>query len=330
MIIKSYILEKNISSLKNFEIILLYGENSGLKKDFKKIIKETNKAKNINFTQEEILGNENLFFREIENKSLFDEKKIIFIDNVSDKFLKIIEECVSKNLETKVVLFSENLTKNSKIRNFFERSKKYHCVACYPDSNITLQKIIFEKLKGFEGLNGENINAILNVSGNDRYKLNNELEKIEICFKSKKIEKKKLLEILNISTNEDINKLKDEALNGNKLIVNDLLSNTNLENEKCIYYLFIVNQRLNTIAQLLNLKKNMPIEIAIAEIKPPIFWADKENLIKQAKIWSIKKVNQTLKKIYELEILIKSNNSIEKKLFIKKLFLDICNEANVV
>ena len=109
MIIKSYILEKNISSLKNFEIILLYGENSGLKKDFKKIINETNKAKNINFTQEEILGNENLFFREIENKSLFDEKKIIFIDNVSDKFLKIIEECVSKNLETKVVLFSENL-----------------------------------------------------------------------------------------------------------------------------------------------------------------------------------------------------------------------------
>ena len=74
----------------------------------------------------------------------------------------------------------------------------------------------------------------------------------------------------------------------------------------------------------------MPIEIAIAEIKPPIFWADKENLIKQAKIWSIKKVNQTLKKIYELEILIKSNNSIEKKLFIKKLFLDICDEANVV
>ena len=34
-----------------------------------------NKQQNINFTQEEILGNENLFFREIENKSLFDEKK---------------------------------------------------------------------------------------------------------------------------------------------------------------------------------------------------------------------------------------------------------------
>ena len=35
MIIKSYILEKNIISLKNFEIILLYGVNSGLKRTLK-------------------------------------------------------------------------------------------------------------------------------------------------------------------------------------------------------------------------------------------------------------------------------------------------------
>ena len=67
--------------------------------------------------------------------------------------------------------------------------QKYHCVACYPDSNITLQKIIFEKLKGFEGLNGENINAILNVSGNDRYKLNNELKKLKFVLKVKKLKK---------------------------------------------------------------------------------------------------------------------------------------------
>ena len=39
MILKSYIVEKNIDSLKDYSSILVYGENIGLKDDIKEKIK---------------------------------------------------------------------------------------------------------------------------------------------------------------------------------------------------------------------------------------------------------------------------------------------------
>ena len=43
MILKSYIIEKNISMLDNYYAVLFYGENIGLKDDFKGFIKNFNK-----------------------------------------------------------------------------------------------------------------------------------------------------------------------------------------------------------------------------------------------------------------------------------------------
>ena len=62
MISKSYLLESNINQIDK-NLILFYGENLGLKNDFKSKIKLNNKKiKIINFTQEEILKNEYFFF----------------------------------------------------------------------------------------------------------------------------------------------------------------------------------------------------------------------------------------------------------------------------
>ena len=43
MIIKSYIVEKDLNKISNYNLILFYGANLGLKKDFKRVIKDSNK-----------------------------------------------------------------------------------------------------------------------------------------------------------------------------------------------------------------------------------------------------------------------------------------------
>ena len=48
MIIKSYEVQKNKSNLSKYNFFLLYGENFGLKKDIKEIIKIAVKQKNDN------------------------------------------------------------------------------------------------------------------------------------------------------------------------------------------------------------------------------------------------------------------------------------------
>ena len=40
MILKSYNLEKNLKTIENYKIFLFYGENEGLKKDFKVNLKK--------------------------------------------------------------------------------------------------------------------------------------------------------------------------------------------------------------------------------------------------------------------------------------------------
>ena len=49
---------------------------------------------------------------------------------------------------------------------------------------------------------------------------------------------------------------------------------------------------------------------------------------KQAKKWSSLKIHSLLQNTYKLEVDIKSNLLIDKKILIKKLIIDICKLAN--
>ena len=327
MIYKSYLVEGNIKILQN-NINLFYGENLGLKNDLKFIIKTNYKEfKIIRFFEDELLKNNNLLLQEISNGSLFEEKKIIFIEQVSDKITNLIEGLEIKSDDEKIFLFSDILEKRSKLRNFFEKSKKHGVSACYPDNEISIKSIIQKKLKEFQGLSATNINLILDNSNLDRVKLNNEIDKIHLFFSNKVLITEKLEKLLNTKNNQDFNILKDEALLGNKSKTNKLLSDTTLEEDKNIFYLNTINQRVGRLFQV-SKSKEKSIEKAIEDLKPPIFWKDKKNFFEQAKKWDQSKIRSLLRKTYEIEVKIKSNNQINKNLLIKNLIVDICESAN--
>ena len=326
---KSYLAEQNIDILKN-NFVLFYGENLGLKDEFKEKIKIKNHdGEIINFSQEDIVKNDEPFLNEILNVSLFKKKKIIFVNLANDKFLNLFEKIEKRITDQKLYLFSEILDKRSKLRNHFEKSKNTDVVACYADNEISIRKIILEKLKAFKGLSNQNLNIIINNCNLNRAKLKNELSKIVIYFKNKNIESDKLEKLLNNNVNDDFNLLKNAALLGDKIKTNKLLSDTIIEADKNIYYLNLINQRLNKLSEILKLSKNSTIETAISNIKPPIFWKDKLSFIEQAKIWNHDKLKAILKETYKLEIEMKSNSMIEKNVLLKKLIIDMCSLANV-
>ena len=328
MIYKSYTIENNINLIKE-NLTLFYGENLGLKDEFKRKIKLNYKdSEIINFSQEDVLKNTNKFFSEIYNISLFDVNKIFFISQTNDKILDIIKELETKISEQKLFLFSEILDKKSKLRNYFEKSKNCSLVACYTDNELTIKNIIIRELNGYEGLSAENLNLIINSCSLDRIKLKNEIEKIISFFIDKKINNKELELLLNLRENDDFNILKDEAFNGNRIDTNKLLSDTFIETDKNILYLNMISKRLEKLFEIFKLSEKTSIENAINSIKPPIFWKDKPSMILQAKKWDKKKVKDTLIEAYNLEIQIKSSSILNKNILIKKFLLDICDTAN--
>ena len=328
MIYKSYLIEQNINLLDK-NLFLFYGENLGLKNELKDKIKFQNKnAEIINLSQDDIINNIDNFFNEILNISLFDEKKIYFINQVNDKILDAIKIIEPKIDSQKFYLMSESLDKRSKIRNYFEKSNNCGVVACYIDNEISFKKIIIERLKNYKGVTTENINLISDKCNLNRDKLNNELDKIYTFFLEKNIDRNKLEILLDNKINNDFSLLKDEAFNGNKIETNKLLSDTIIDSEKNILYLNIINQRLLKLNEIFKLIGQTSLEKAIDMLKPPIFWKDKPAFLKQAKKWNMNKIKKILNKTYSLELEIKSNSIVNKNILLKKLLIDICNLAN--
>ena len=325
---KSYLIEQNISSL-NERFVLFYGENLGLKLDLKKKIKETFVDHEIlNLNQEDLLNKSNSFYNEINSNSLFQKEKLIFIDQSTDKIFEILEDIVEKNIDYKVFVFSDILEKKSKLRNYFEKSKVCAAVPCYEDNDISIKKIITNKLKGYKGLTPRNLNLILENSGLNRIKLNNEIEKILTFFTNKVIDDEILATLLDARINDDFNILRDEAFKGNKSKTNKLLTDTILEPEKYIFYLNIINNRLNKLYEITEGDKNMNIEQRINQLKPPIFWKDKPNFVSQAQKWTKTKIKTIFDNTYNLELKIKTQSALNQSILIKKLIVDICEMAN--
>ena len=80
MILKSYIVEKNLRILDNYKAVLLYGENNGIKDDIRLALKNANKETEIiNFFEDEILKNKNILYENISNGSFYFKKSNFYI-----------------------------------------------------------------------------------------------------------------------------------------------------------------------------------------------------------------------------------------------------------
>jgi DNA polymerase-3 subunit delta len=236
VIIKSY--ETSKINIKKNNIILLYGKNSGLKKEV--ISSELLKKINYNVTfyeEKEILDNKNIFFENISSNSLFEKEKTIIIKRASDKILKTIEEVNEKNLEDILIIIdAENLEKKSKLRTFFEKNKKLVCVPFYPDNDQTLSKLTYNFFRDKKiSVSNSNINLIVNKCNGDREKLMSELHKVEYFSKNgKKIDNENISKLINLIDNHSMSELIDNCLAKNKKKTISILNENNFSNEDCI------------------------------------------------------------------------------------------------
>jgi DNA polymerase-3 subunit delta len=331
MILKSYIVEQNLNILKDYSAILMYGENNGIKDDIKVEIKSQNKdAEIFNFFERDIIK-KNLLFESVANQSLFDEKKIIFIHEASDKILEALEQClILENKNIYIYILSEKLEKKSKLRNWFEKDKNLAIFACYEDNERTLITYVNKELKDFKGLTGEIINLIITNSNMDRRIIKSEILKIKDYFLQKKVNKDQIIEILNIKHDNDFNEIRDKALMGEKVKINKLLSETSIINEDVFFYLSNINYRILKLYEISKISEDNKnnYEKTLNVIKPPIFWKDKPIIIQQLKKWSKKKLEEIIFKVGETEVLMKKNSYLRNDIIIKDLILHLTSKAS--
>ena len=309
MIIKNFEL-KNFIDKKN--LFLIYGENEGLKEDLiLEFSKFYTKESTFKYTEKEILLNLEDFYNNIFSQSFFEKKKLIIINNSTDKIKNEIELLLTKNIEDTTLIFLSNiLEKKSKLRSLFEKNKNLVTAAVYKDDHRVLLNIAhsFFKSKKID-ISIESINLVIERSSEDRKNLRNELKKIEgFIGNKKKINFSELVKLTNLTENHGISKIVDISLAKNKQQTLRALNDNIFSPEDMI---IIVRSYLMKSKRLLRLatelEKNKDIDQVISSSKPPIFWKDKDIVKKQLKFWTRESTTELIQNINKIELQIKKN-----------------------
>ena len=328
MIIKSFEIENNIQKIDNFKLILIYGENIGLKETLKKKIVNLNKnAEIINLYQEDINRNKDVVVNEINNISLFSTKKLIIINQVSESTFTDLDNTlnIDGKENIKVILIAELLDKKSKLRASFEKKNNLAVIPCYNDNDITLRKLVQNELGEFKNLNSNSVNMILNYSNLNRKTILNNIEKIKSFYENKIISDNNLETLLNSDRNELFENIRDAALSGDKTKLNVLLNNFPFTNEDAFLYLNKLNYKLVRLLEILKENnKHNDLNITLSKIRPPIFWKEKPIYLKLLKKWHISSVLEALTYLGAIQEKLKKNSTLNGITIVKNAITNIC------
>ncbi len=301
----------NKIQLNENKFYLFYGVNEGQKNDkIYELLSSIDKNNIFKYDEKEILNDERIFFDQILTKSLFNDQKIIIINRATDKIFKILNDVVDKEINDIVIINSSALEKKSKLRNLFEKTNKFVCVAFYEDTNETLIKLASNFFKKNQILiSSLDMNLIVNKCAGDRGILYNEMNKIKYyTLKNKKITSEQILKLTNLIENFSIFELVNNCLAKNKKKTLDILTENNFDNSDCIIIIRSFLLRSKKIYELRkSYEKNKDLELTIDNFKPPIFWKEKEITKKQIFNWSIKDLRTLIYRLSQLELLAKKN-----------------------
>ena len=291
MIIKSYELEK--INIKEKNILLLYGENEGLKSE---IIKDKFKKKFepsiYNYDEVEILKNEKNFFEEILSQSFFEKYKLIIINRSTDKITKIVKEITGRSL-----------------RNLFEKDKNLICCAFYPDDHKSLFLLannFFRKEK--ISISQDIINIIIQRCGGNRQNLRNELQKVvNYLLNKKNITLEEIIKLTNSIENKDIVELVDTCLAKNEKKMIQILNENNFSKDETILIIRTFLLKAKRLLRISEESNGKNIDNVLTSFRPPIFWKDKTIVKQQIQNYSSQKLKKLIISINKNELLIKKN-----------------------
>ena len=294
-------------------VILLYGENQDLINDLNqqivsKFIEEEKISKS--FFEEDIIKNPENITNYYLNGSLFDDNKnISIIKNCSDKILEIVNKIKNNISDNVIILNSEILLKNSKLRQFGEYDKLAICIPCYQETKFDIKKFLTQQIQiNNIQLSDSQSEVIMNSSSLKRSKIKEVMEKLTLYKNSGKITDQIIEEIctdVDLKKNDEII---DILLSKNEKNINEFISNMSNYEKNFIEIIIILRSFIIKILDIQKNNKNFSIDERIERYKPPIFWKDKERIKNILKIWSANNLEKFLSNLNIIETEFKRND----------------------
>ena len=165
-------------------------------------------------------------------------------------------------------------------------------------------------------ISSQNINFIIERCNGNRLTLKNELEKILLYTQKKNtLNIEDILKLINNNENLEISELADQCLAKNRKKTLHLLNENILSTDDNIPVIKNFLYKLKRLRKIKKeLEKNKKIDEVLSSFKPAIFWKDKDILKQQLKVYSISDIKLLIKKINNLELVVKKNAQISNQI----------------
>jgi DNA polymerase-3 subunit delta len=313
MLLKSQEISLKKKDFFKEKVILLYGENQDLINDLNqqitsKFIEEEKIPKSC--FEEDIIKNPENIISYYLNGSLFDDNKnISIIKNCSDKILDIINKIKNNINDNIIILNSEVLLKNSKLRQFGEYDKLAICVPCYQETKFDIKKFLTQQLQVNNiQLSDSQSETIIVSSSLKRSKIKEVIEKINLYKNSEKITDQIIDEICTDADLKKNDEIIDILLSKNEKNINDFISNMSNYEKNFIEIIIILRSFIIKILDIQKNNKNLSIDERIERYKPPIFWKGKDRIKNILKIWNTNNLEKFLSNLNVIETEFKRND----------------------
>jgi DNA polymerase-3 subunit delta len=295
--------------------LLLYGPDKGEISDIIEIIATQLKI-SINQIEYKEANSQSLY--NIANSfNLFFSKELIKIQNVTSSITEDALSILSGTLTNFLVFVGDELPPSSSVRKAFESGEHLAALPCYVNDlreSMVIAKSMFDQYNKI--IIAENLRIFCQIVGGMKSNIKNEVQKLLNYTDSKIIT---IEDILAISASEDE-------------INPDLMSYSYIIQDKKTYFQEIdklLNDKIEPVwivralgRYLLNVlkvkKSNLPIDIAIKTITPPIFFKQIPNLKYAVNNIDISHILLALEKLVSAEIDLKKG--IESDYVLDELF----------
>jgi len=295
------------------KIILLYGENQDLIRDLNEqiIIKFKDEQKlQKNIFEEDVIKNPENTINYYLNGSLFDENKnILVIKNCTDKIIDTLNKIKNNIYENTIIINSEILLKNSKLRQFGEYDKLAVCIPCYQETKLDITRFLTLQLQINKiRLPEKQIEIIINSSSLKRSKIKEVIEKLNLYKNSEKISDQVIDEICTDADLKKNDEIIDILLSKNEKNINEFISNMSNYEKNFIEIIIILRSFIIKILDIQRNNKNLSIDERIERYKPAIFWKDKDRIKNILKIWNTNNLEKFLSNLNIIETQFKRND----------------------
>lgn len=317
------------SPIADMTAILVYGTDSGLIRERIVALLSVNVISEfslsvINFNH--IRSDQNKFEQECRSIPFGGGRKIIHLINMPITLPKFIEEIFENIHDILIIIEASELPPSSSLRKYFENAKNNAIIACYNDSMNDVIKLInqFFSDKSYT-ISQEALSYLAENLLGDRLLIRNELDKlVNYLGDQKNCELIDAQKICGDIFEQDINDFINHMCDSEKLKMLEILRRIVKNN---IPIINLIRSSIKYLIQLYHLhvlmaQHNHTVNIAVKQLKPPIFFKQLPFVYRHIRKWNIMNIKKALDQLAILESNIKGSISYTQ-LKAEKKFLQI-------